>query len=335
MLKKMFSMILLIQLVFVFSIVGLAADYTISFGIGLDANSVQCKSAMFFKELVEQNSSGRIEVEVYPGGQIGSDIEMMEALQMGFQEMTWPATAPVSTFVEELQILDLPFAFPSLESADYVLDSSFGQSILDKFPEIGLIGLAWGEIGTRHLTNNVRPVKNIEDLKGLKIRTMQNTVHLATWRALGASPGPLSFGELFSSLQQGVFDGMEMPWDIVYDMKFYEVQKYGTDIAWVYSPAVMLMSKIFWDKLPAELQNVVKDAALRTQEHNRTLRRKTEQEKLTELKEKMEITFLTSEQKSEFIKAAQPVHEEVKEEIGVELYEGLMNKLVEFQAQNK
>lgn len=330
MLKKFSGIVLSILLICLFAVNSSAeSEHKISFGIGLDNNSVQYKSAIFFKDLVEKNSAGKIAVEVYHSGQIGSDIEMMEALKMGFQEMTWPASAPVSTFVKEFQIIDLPFLFPTLEAADYVLDSSFGQKLLGKLSDVGIIGLAYGEIGTRHLTNSKRPIKNLDDLKGLRIRNMQNQVHLETWRQLGANPGPLAFGELFSALQQGVFDGMEMPWDIVYDMKFYEVQKYGTDIGWVYSPSVLLLSKKFYDKLPKNLQTVIREAALKTQFHNRKLRRSSEKEKVDELSKKMEITFLTPKQRAKFIEAAKPVHQKYKDKLGAELFNDLMSKINE------
>ncbi|AZR71963.1 ABC transporter substrate-binding protein [Anoxybacter fermentans] len=324
---------LALLLVFGLSALGMAkGEYHINIGIGLNDKSAQYKSLVYFKELVEKNSDGRIKIDIYHSSQLGDDREMMEALQLGVQEMTCPSTAPIAPFVNEFKVFDLPFLFPSNEAADYVLDGPVGQKLLDKLADIGIIGLAYWENGYRHLTNSVRPVQSPEDVKGLKIRTMENPIHLAAWRELGANPTPMAFGEVFSAMQQGVVDGQENPWGTIYLQNFYEVQKYATDTGHVYSPFVLMISKKFWDKLPSDLQKVIKDAAIKSKYYNRKLNREMNAEYLEKLKTKMHVTILTPEQRAEFKKAVQPVYEKFADEIGRDLIKEVQQQIEEFQS---
>jgi tripartite ATP-independent transporter DctP family solute receptor len=286
----------------------------------------------FFKELVEKNSDGKIKVDLYHSSQLGDDREMMEALQMGTQEMTCPSTAPIAPFVNGFKVFDLPFLFPTYEAADYVLDGPVGQDLLNQLPEIGLIGLAYWENGYRQLTNSKRAVATPEDCKGLKVRTMENPIHLAAWKALGANPTPMAFGELFSAMQQKVVDGQEYPWGTIYLQNFPEVQDYSTDTGHVYSPFVLLMSKKFWDKLPEDLQKVVKEAAMEAKDHNRKLNREMNAKYLDELKKVMTVTILTPEQKAAFQEAVQPVYDQFADEIGPDLIKAVQKNVKEFQA---
>jgi len=307
------------------------AEYTINAGIGLNDKSAQYQSLEYFKELVEKNSDGRVQVNLYHSSQLGDDREMMEALQMGIQEVTCPSTAPIAPFVNGFKVFDLPFLFPSNEAADYVLDGPIGQELLKQLEDIGLVGLAYWENGYRQLTNSVSAVKTPEDVAGLKVRTMENPIHLAAWRTLGANPTPMAFGELFSAMQQGVVDGQENPWGTIYLQNFFEVQDYTTDTGHVYSPFVLMMSKKYWDKLPGDMKGVVKEAAELSKWHNRRLNRQMNAEYLEKLKEEMNVTILTPEQRAAFQEAVQPVYEQFAEEIGTELIEKVQAEVKAFQ----
>lgn len=322
---------LVIILVLSLSLVGLAKTYRINVGIGLNDKSAQYKSLVYFKQLVEKESKAQIKVTIYHSSQLGDDREMMEALQLGVQQMTCPSTAPIAPFVNGFKVFDLPFLFPTNEAADFVLDGSVGQQLLSELSDIGLIGLAYWENGYRQLTNSKRSVVTPEDVKGLKVRTMENPMHLAAWRAMGANPTPMAFGELFSAMQQGVVDGQENPWGTIYLQNFFEVQKYTTDTGHVYSPFVLLISKKFWDKLPNDFQKIVREAAVLAKDHNRELNRKMNAEYLEELKKVMTVTILTPAQKAEFQKAVEPVYDQFKDEIGAELVEEVLNQVKEFQ----
>ena len=306
-------------LVALFASAAFGAQFTINAGIGLNDKSAQFQSLQYFKELVEKNSEGKIEVVLFHSSQLGDDRNMMEALKMGTQEMTCPSTAPMTAFINAFKIYDLPFIFANEEVADYILDGPVGKKLLDMLPDQGLVGLAYWENGFRMLTNSSRPVVTPEDLKGMKIRTMENPIHLAAFRTMGANPTPMAFGELFSAMQQKVVDGQENPWGTIFLQNFFEVQKYATDTGHVYSPFVLLISKKFWDKLPDDLKAVVQDAADQSKVHNRALNRKMNAEYLEKLKEKMEVTILTPEQKAAFQKACGPIYEQFGKDIGEDL----------------
>ncbi|WP_319558927.1 TRAP transporter substrate-binding protein [Marispirochaeta sp.] len=306
---------------------GAAETYKITAGIGLNDKSAQYESLIYFKELVEKESDGRISVDVYHSSQLGDDREMMEALQRGEQEMTCPSTAPMVPFVPEFGVFDLPFLFPSEVEADRVLDSKVGQQLLDKLSDIGIKGLVFWENGYRNLTNSYQPVRTPADVKGMKVRTMENPMHLDAWRAMGANPTPMAFGELFSAMQQGVVDGQENPWGTIYLQNFFEVQDYATDTGHVYSPFVLMIAQSFWDGLPADLQTVVMDAAVKSRAHNRELNRRYNKEYLEKLKDVMEVTELTPAEKAEFQKAVQSVYDKYANAIGQSLIDDVQAEI--------
>lgn len=308
--------------------------YTITAGIGLNDQSAQYQSLEYFKDLVEENSDGRITVELYHSSQLGDDREMMEALQLGTQEMTCPSTAPIAPFINGFKVFDLPFIFPNEGAADYVLDSEIGQQLLDELSGIGIKGLVYWENGFRQLTNDVRPVRTPADVAGLKVRTMENPLHLAAWETMGANPTPMAFGELFSALQQDVVDGQENPWGTIFLQNFPEVQRYTTDTGHVYSPFVLMIAQEFWDNLPADLQDVVMDAAVASRAHNRELNRRLNAEYLEELKGVMDVTILTNEEKTAFQEATAAVYDQYAQEIGTDLVNAVREKVAEYMEQN-
>ena len=332
--RRALVVVLALAMVLTMSVVSFAKTYHINVGIGLNDKSAQYKSLEYFEKLVEENSDGQISVSLYHSSQLGDDREMMESLQLGVQQMTCPSTAPIASFVNGFKVFDLPFLFPTHESADYVLDGPIGQDLLKQLEDVGLVGLTYWENGYRQLTNSRRAVTSPADVKGLKIRTMENPMHLAAWRAMGANPTPMAFGELFSAMQQGVVDGQENPWGTIYLQNFFEVQQYTTDTGHVYSPFVLMISKRYWDRLPADLQKIVKDAAVKSKDYNRKITREMNTEYLEKLKEKMNVTILTPEQKAKFQEAVQPVYDQFKDEIGAELVEDVLNEVEEFQNQN-
>lgn len=300
--------------------------FVIRAGIGLNDQHPQFKGLEVMKEYVEKESNGRIEMQLFHSSQLGDDIQMMEALQMGSQEVTCPSTAPITSIDNRFMIFDLPFLFPTEEVASDLLDGDLGQELLDGLSDHGLIGLAYWENGYRHLTNSVREVKSPADMEGLKIRTMENEVHLDFFRALGANPTPMPFGELFTAMQTRVVDGQENPVPTIALQNYSEVQDYTTLTGHVYSPFVLLMSKIFWDKLPAELQTVVEDGAILARDEQRRINREYTEELKGELVEAgMTVTELTTEELKAFQDATKPTVEKFKSQIG----EDYVNQVLE------
>lgn len=275
-----------------------------------------------FKKYVEEKSNGRIKVELYPNGQLGGDRQAIEAVQLGTIQMTIPAAAVLSGFEPKFQVFDLPYLFKSKEVAYKALDGELGQKLNEMLLKTGLRNLAYGENGFRHITNNRGPIEKPEDLKGLKIRTMENPVHMATFKALGANPTPMSFGELYTALQQGTVDAQENPIPLVYTAKFYEVQDYYTLDGHVYAATVVLINDDFYKSLPEDLQKIVKEGAEKFRDEQRKINTQQEEEMLGLLKkEGMKINELTPEQKQKFIETTLPVYDQFKDELGEDLIE--------------
>ncbi|WP_202079292.1 TRAP transporter substrate-binding protein [Caldalkalibacillus salinus] len=303
---------------------------TIRAGIGLNDEHPQYKGLLKFKEIVEAETDGQIEVETYHSGQLGDDRTMMENLQFGSQEVTIPSTAPIANFVPEFSVFDFPFLFPNEEVADEVLDGPVGDELLEKLEDQDLVGLAYWENGFRNLTNDKRAVASADDFDGLVIRTMENDLHLDAFKALGASPTPMAFTELYAAMQQGTVDGQENPFATIYLQKYHEVQKHVSDTNHVYSPFVFLMSKSFYDGLTEEQQEIVREAALEARDYQRELNREANAQYLQDLEEEgMTVTRISDEDREEMKNIVQPVIDEYAEEIGQDLvdrvYEAIEN----------
>lgn len=276
-----------------------------------------------FAELVEEKTDGRVHVEVFHSSQLGNERDMVEALQLGTQEMTLVSTAPLASFTKQFLVFDLPFIFKDTESARKVLDSELGRSLLDSLESQGITGLCYFENGFRHVTNSKHPIKTPEDLKGIKIRTMENPIHMATFKVMGADPTPMAFGELFTALQQKTIDGQENPLPIVETSKFYEVQEYLSLTGHFYAPAPLLVSKSFFDGLDPEIQEAIKEAADEARDYERGLLDDMNAKLLTELEEKgMEIL---EPDKEPFIKAVEQVYKDFESEITPELIQKVLD----------
>lgn len=305
---------------------------TIKAGIGLNSEHPQYKGLLKFKEIVEEETDGAITVDTYHSGQLGDDRTMTEALQLGTQEVVIPSTAPLANFVPEFSVFDIPFLFPNEQVADAVLDGEVGQELLTKLEDQNLVGLSYWENGFRDLTNSERAVETVEDFEGLKIRTMENDLHLDAFKALGANPTPMAFTELFTAMQQGTVDGQENPYSTIYLQKFYEVQKHVSNTHHIYSPWVFLMSKSFYDGLTEEQQKIVKDAAVEAGNYERELNREANDEYLQKLQEEgMEYTEITDEARQEMVDAVAPVVEEYKSKIGEETVEKVYQAIEDAQ----
>ncbi|WP_374301252.1 TRAP transporter substrate-binding protein [Ferrovibrio sp.] len=238
-----------------------AAQTTLKFGYALAPNSHYGVAAKSFDENLAKLAPGKFKIEQFPSSALGGEREMIESLQLGNLEMVVTSSGPVGNFVPEVAIMDIPFLFRDAAHARAVLDGAPGQELLAKFPAKGLVALAWGEQGFRHLTNSKHPVDTPADLKGLKIRTMENQVHMIAFRTLGASPTPMAWPEVIQGLQQGTIDGQENPMSVIVSAKLPEVQKFLTLTRHVYSPALIIMSKRTYDKLSDADKTAVQAAA--------------------------------------------------------------------------
>lgn len=344
--KKVFSLFLSAMMVLILAACGGGNDEasgdsgnegetkTIRAGIGLNDSHPQYLALLEWKKIVEEKTDGAIKVETYHSSQLGDDRSMTEALQIGSQEVTIPSTAPIANFVPEYSVFDFPFLFPNEQVADKVLDGEVGQKFLDMLEDQNLVGLAYWENGFRDITNSERPIESAEDLQGLKLRTMENELHLDAFKALGANPTPMALGELFTAMQQGTVDGQENPIPTIYLQGFYEVQDYVSATNHIYSPFVFLMSKSFFDGLTEEQQTIVTEAAVEAGALNRELNREATAENLQDLKDEgMNYNEVSPEARQEMIDLIQPVLDEYAEKIGTETVQEVYDAIAAAEAE--
>lgn len=238
-----------------------AQEIKAKLGTSLPDTHPQTLGARKFAELADKKSNGRIKITVFSAAQLGSDQQMQGALRGGTQEFAVPSTATLANLVKEFGVIGLPFSFSNEKQADAVLDGPFGQSLLARLPEKDLIGLAFWENGFRNFTNSKRPIAKADDLAGLKVRTMQNTLYIDLFNGLGANAVPMPVNELFTALETRAVDAQENPFTVVHAQKFYDVQKYLSTTGHAYDALVLIASKKFWDGLKPEDRSLLQAAA--------------------------------------------------------------------------
>ncbi|RBW70680.1 TRAP transporter substrate-binding protein [Bacillus taeanensis] len=278
-----------------------------------------------FEEIVEKETNGSIDVEVYPDGQLGGDRVVFEGLKIGSIQGTTMSTGPIASFESRFTVFDLPYLFKDETEAYEVLDGSIGEELLNDLPEQGVIGLNYWENGFRQLTNNVREVKTVGDIKGLKIRTLENELHVDMWKELGANPTPIPYPELFTALEQRIVDGQENPAGNITTGNFYEVQKYLTKTNHIYNASVFMISEKFWNTLSDEEKEIVTKAAEEAKEYQRELNQQESEDAYAFLAaEGMVVTELGEEELQKMFEAVQPVYEKYSSEIGEEFVSKLL-----------
>ena len=282
------------------------------------ADSHYGDAARAFAETIAERSDGAFEIALRPAGALGGERDVIEGLQIGTVELTISSTGPIGNFVPEVYALDFPFLFDDYASAHAVLDGEIGQELLASFQPHGIVGLAWAENGFRHITNSVRPIREPADLAGLKLRTMENEVHIAAFRAAGAAPTPMSWTEVLTSLQQGTIDGQENPIPIVTANNMWEIQDNITLTGHVYSPAVVAMSAIHWDGLTEEQQGWFVEAAQAAAAASRQTVAANEESGIALMRENgMEV--IDGIDKAAFAAAVQPAYDEFADRYAPEL----------------
>lgn len=269
-----------------------------------------------FAETMQELSGGTITINLKPAGALGGERDVIEGLQIGTVDLAISSTGPIGNFVPAIYALDFPFLFAGYDQAHSVLDGPIGQGLLDEFKAHDLVGLAWGENGFRNVTNNIHPINTPEDLKGLKLRTMENRVHIAAFEAAGASPTPMSWTEVLTSLAQGTIDGQENPIPVLVANKMWEIQKYATLTQHVYSPAVVVMSGARWDGLSEEQQGWFVEAGKAAAAATRATVAENEANGVALLRENG-MDVIDGVDKAAFAAAVQPAYEQFAEEMGV------------------
>jgi len=278
--------------------------------------------ALKFKEVVEAKSNGQITVTIYPNAKLGDERALLEGMKMGVVDAGVITSGPIINFIPEFGVFDLPFLFRNPEHAYAVLDGPIGAELLKKMESHGWKGLAYGERGFRNLTNSKRPVVTPEDVKGLKIRLMQNPIYVDAFKALGANAVPMAWTEALTALQQKTIDGQENPLNVIVAFKLYESQKYLSLTRHAYAPNVIMMSMKTWKKLSPEQQAIVQEAAAEASKANRQYDNDKAAEWLAFLKEQgMEV--VEDPDLAAFRKAVEPVYEKYGSSFGEDVLKAI------------
>lgn len=283
------------------------AKTTLKLATVTPAHHAYALGAQEFARLIEEGSDGQIIIKVFSAGQLGKgERELLEGLQIGTIHLAVTATGPVSNFSPAMGVVDLPFLFTDPQHVDQVLDGPIGRELLDGLQAAGMQGLAFFENGFRNFTNSSRPLQRPDDFKGLKFRTMENPVHLASVRQLGAQAVPMSWGEVYTSLQTKVIDGQENPVAIIHAYKLDEVQKHLTLTGHFYSPAPLIISLNVFKGLEPQWQKLFFEAAVKAAAFERKLIRDNEAKQLKEIKARGMV--VNTVDKAVFIEAMTPVY---------------------------
>lgn len=290
------------------------------------ASSTTSTGHLAFEHLgneLSEKTDGRISIQIFPGAQLGSERELVESIQLGNVDMAFVSSAVLGAFNKEFFALDIPFLFKDRESVYRVLDGDIGQGLLESLDTVGIKALGYWENGFRQLTNNKKVIRTPDDLEGMKMRTMENEVHIAAWKEEGANPAPLAFGELFTALQQGTFDAQEGPINLFYDMKFYEVQKYISKTNHVYSPWPVMINPDVYNRFSDDEKAIFAEAMENATTYQRELAQKADDNAIANMPT-VTITELTPDELEQFSSRMGPIHELVKKKVGAKIVDDII-----------
>ena len=300
----------------------LAAPKTIRLSHITAKDSPWDKGANRFAELVAKNTNGRIEVRVFPQSQLanGNQKAELEMLQSGVIDMTWDSPIILALFMDKrFDVFNLPWLYPSMDVANKVADGPMGALAMKWLEEKGIVGLGIGVNGYRELTNSKHPIATPDDMKGIKFRVAGTKLYLETFKLLGANAVTMNFGEVFTSLQQGVIDGQENPTAIIDSSKLYEVQKYLTLWHYSFDPLVLCINKKLFDSLSPADQQAIRAAAKDAVAYERAVSAEEEKNLPEVLKRKgMQVNTLTPAQIAVFKERVTPVYAMVGEYVGAD-----------------
>lgn len=292
----------------------------IKIGYALAEDSHYGAGAKAFEESLKESLGDQFSFRHFPSSGLGGEREVLEGLQLGTVEMTIASDGTLTNFVPEVGVLGIPFLLRDKDHARKVLDGEIGDEMLAKFEDAGLHALAWGEQGFRHITSNRGAVEAPADLDGLKIRTMENPVHIEAFRALGAAPTPMAWPEVIGALEQGAIDGQENPLSVIVSAKLEEVQKYLTLDGHVYSSTIILVSPSLWGQLDDDQKAAFEKAADDAVVAMRAYVDDVDASGVAALKEAgMEVNELSAEQKDAFREALAEPYKTYESQFGKEL----------------
>lgn len=306
-----------------------AAETVIRIGHATPETSPIHQSLLHFQESVAESSGGDVQVMLYPGGQIGGVSEMTDLVQSGNLQMTLGASVLLTSIVPELNVLDRFYLFDDVTHAREVLDGEGGEMLFNAMADKGLKGIGFFERGFRHFSTSTEPLDSLESFQGLRMRSASNPTQIKAWRAVGAAPMPLDWGEIYTSLQQGLIDAQESALSSMYIERFFEAQDYVSLTGHIYTTELWFANQDFWDGLDEETRNIISSAAAETV----SMQRELTQQQNRDTVELLEAQGLEFNDVDEDVKAAlgsalnSEVEEEIIKRVGNDFYSSFMSDI--------
>src|SRR6201995_5079092 len=275
-------------------------DHPVSFGV------------QKFAEILLAKSGGKMKIREFASSQLGNELQQQSALRGGTQEILSASTTSLATVIPEFGLLDFPFIAATTDQAEALARGAFGKAMIDTLPQRGLVGLGYWGLGFRNVTNSKHPIAKLEDFGGLKLRVIPNPVYLESFSAFKANPVPMAFGELYSALETRTVDGEENPYTVILSNKFFEVQKYVSATNHNFTLNIILVGKIFWDKLSPTEQRLMREAYAESRDYQKEQTRAQTEKALAELQAKgMQYNAVAPAETARMRKTSQPVADRI------------------------
>jgi len=300
------------------------AQLVLKAGHNTAADYPHARILLHFADKVGEYSQGKLKIQVYHNETLGHERALFEGLRLGTVDIAKTISSVPGNWVTELGIFDLPYLFKDLDHQLSVLNGPIGKDLSQKLEDSGVKILWWGEQGTRNFYTSKVQINRVSDMKGLKIRVMESPIMVDTINALGAAATPMPYGEIYTSIKQGIIDGAENAPDALYVSKQYEVAKYYALTEHFRTPVIFMMSMITWKKLTPENQGYILKAAADASEWGKTLYSKEAAEYLKKLKDAGEI--VTTPNTEEFRQAVEPVYAKYGAKFGLDRIKSIRGK---------
>lgn len=273
-------------------------------------------AAHYLAEEVNRLAPNQYKFQFFPSTQLGNEAEMVQGLRLGTIDLTVSTTSAVGSVAPSFYLNDLPFLYKTAEQARAVLDGKAGELMFAQLEKKGVIGLGFAESGFRSVLNNKRPVNSAADLSGMKLRVQPTEMFLDSFKAMGANPIPMAWGDVFTSLQQGTIDGLELPLLVIYANKFQDITKYLSLTQHTYNADALLMSGVTWKKLGAAQQKIFKQAAKTAIERQRATVAQKNSEILNTFKTKTKMAVNEVADMESLRKKVDPIYKKYEKVVG-------------------
>lgn len=279
-----------------------------------------------FGEYIDQESDGVLKLEIYPNGELGDDSDVVEAIALGTVQMTVPGSGVFTNYDEKFAVMNLPYLFESKEQMDAAFTGEFGDLIGGWMEDYGFVCLGYNYDGARCMSNNIRPINTVADMKGIKFRVMDSDLYINMFQLLGANPTPMGFSEVYTALQQGVIDGQDNPPGLTYGSKFYENLKYFSVTQHVYANCPVIIGKDFFDGLDPAYQDIIREGAKTyLEDWQRSEESAAEAGYIKNIEEAgVAVNELTPEAIAEFKAALQPIYDDYRTKLGDEVMDQVL-----------